>query len=175
MKQRLLFSFLGLMLGLGVLGLSLMSGKSGALASPSGMSAKEIYLGEILPDHIAYPFIVALDRFYLETTTPTERIHFEIKYSHRRLEYARALLEKGEGYQDLALSTLTKSQKYLLKAALEGEQIELSDSTQDLLIRALIYNIKEVEDLTHQFPDFQRSVLDGLREEEQLALNKLQS
>jgi len=75
----------------------------------------------------------------------------------------------------LALSTLTKSQKYLLQAFHDVYENDVSDSTTQLLIGALSFNIKEVEGLTHQFPDNQRTVLDNLREQQQAALDMLRS
>jgi len=175
MKTRLLLSFLAFLIGLGVISASLLNTPSGIAAGQTSISSKQMYIGEVLPDHVAYPVVAAMDRFYLETATPTERIHYEIKYSHRRLEYAKALLEKGEDKQDLALATVTKSQKYLIKASNEAEQIDLSDSTRDLLKRALMFNIREVKELTLKFPDYDRSVLDELRQQEQMLLDKLQS
>lgn len=174
MKTRLLLSFLGLCLGLGILVLSLFS-KSEISANQTGSSAKQIYMGEILPDHVAYPLIAGMDRFYLETATPVERIHFEIKYSHRRLEYAKALLEKGEARQDLALTTLTKSQKYLLKACREMDDVLVPDSTHQLLVRALAYNIDQMNEIVHSFPDYQRSIIDALRGEEEIRLEQLRN
>lgn len=176
MKTRLVLSFFAFLIGLGVIGTSLMNTSTGIAAGQTSISSKQMYLGEVLPDHVAYLVITIMDKFYLETATPTERIHYEIKYSHRRLEYAKALLEKGEDKQDLALATITKSQKYLIKAFSEAEQIvDLSDSTKDLLQRALIFNIREVKELTLKFPDYDRTVMDELRQQEQMMLDKLQS
>lgn len=174
MKLRLLLSVVGLLFGIGIISVSMMTSVNRPLAGNSSVADKEMYLGEVLPDHLGYPVVAAIDRFYLETANPTERIQYQVKYSHRRLYYTQSLLAKGEETKDLALSTLTKSQKYLLKACQELAQNEVDDSTTQLVIRALAYNINQVEDLTHQFPDSQRTIIDELRAQEQAALEQLQ-
>lgn len=171
LRSRFFFSSLFFLLGLGILLVSLMT-VGGVLAGDGSMTEMRFYSGEVLPDHVAYPAIMAMDRFYLETASPVERIYMQIEYANRRLYYSKALLEREERKNpDLALTTLTKAEKYVLAAAQETLALDSAPtSVTDLSKRSLQYHIDALEKMTLQFPDFQRSVLDQLREEEKALL-----
>lgn len=82
------------------------------------VSKKQFYFGEkVLPDHVLYPILMVIDRGLLAITTGESRIFLRIRLAQDRMVSAQKLLEKDE--ELLALSTLTKSQKYLILAAQE--------------------------------------------------------
>lgn len=174
MKLRLFLSFLAFAFGLGLVGVSLLT-TDAVEAGENDMSAKKLYMGQVLPDHIAYPLLMAMDRFYLETANDTERIYKQIEYSNRRLFYTQELLAQDDVEKlPLALSTLTKAEKYLIKASLESMELESADETvRDIVLRSLRYHRSELDKLAHKFTNSQRPILDELKTQEQALLEQL--
>lgn len=137
------------------------------------MSARELYWGEeILPDHVLYPAMMAIDRFQIEKAEPTERIYMEIVYAGRRLVYGQELLKKDKS--DLAVTTLTKSQKYLLQAGKET----LAHHTQNrelvaYVLKAYTFHQRELERVRPQISDPEFSPLVPLLEESAFVFDQL--
>ena len=70
---RLVLSSLALICGLSILGLSLTSAVTSVQSATGSFEAsnRRFYVNEeILPDHIAYPALMALDRAKLEAASP---------------------------------------------------------------------------------------------------------
>lgn len=139
------------------------------------MTSKRLYLGKVLPDHTLYPVLMALDRLQLETSSPTERIYLQLDYANRRLYYTQELLASNDTEkQAIALTTLTKAEKYLIQAVKELESLEeVDESLEQHVTKTLEFHYKELDKLIHRFPDYQRSPLDQLREEERNLLESL--
>ncbi len=121
MVLRLFFSVSALGLGAIIL--------LASLATPQKVSSdvygaqRQLYLGEeVLPDHVLYPALMAMDRMYLDQAEGVEKLHVQIQYAFRRLDHAEKLV-RDEQY-GLANTTLTKAQKYLnhaMQASLEQQ------------------------------------------------------
>ena len=74
-----------------------------------------LYFSEsILPDNILYPLLMARDKVWLLMTPRREQVFVKIEYAEDRYQSADQLLKTGE--EGLAVSTMTKSQKYMLEA-----------------------------------------------------------
>jgi hypothetical protein len=98
---------------------------------------------EILPDHSLYPLLMLVDRFRLEMADRERRVYLSVAYAKRRLFYATRLVEKCE--MSLALTTFTKSQKYLNEALIEVKELELTN-THDPSIEQLAFFVIEAVD-----------------------------
>lgn len=161
MKTRLLLSSLAFVFAVGILLTSLATASQVNSSGDKPETGHELYFNkEILPDHMLYPILMAEDRLKLETATTNDRIFLEIQYSNSRLEMSKQLLKENK--KDLAVSTLTKSLKYLEQAALESQQHNSPDSVKTLIVRAIEYNNKEISKIQSELPDPNRSSIQQL-------------
>ncbi len=174
---RLILSTVALFFGGLVLLISLAQDPTSVLSADGQYQAsqRQLYLGqEILPDHVAYPLLMTIDRVKLESQRPVERVYTQLDYASRRLEYAKLLLDKGN--QSLALTTATKGEKYLLHAGQEALDQDLDPSVKRAVWLALEYHTKELHSLKDRFSaDADRAVLDQLLTEGQVMSSRLQS
>ncbi len=169
---RLGISVFALTFGLSVVGVSLLT--AGTVASSEGerMSERTLYVNdEVLPDHVLYPLLMASDRLMLEFADDHEQLYVKIEYSERRLQYAHQLLEKGD--KETALSTLTKSQKYLLEVGQAVKEDNLQGGIRTRVLDELTYLDEQIEILSPQFTDEQIAVLDLLRSESKFLRDRL--
>jgi len=176
-KLRILFISSALFVAFAILGVSLTS-VSLVQSAGTGLAAgdKELYFeGEMLPDHIGYPVLMAVDRIRLESAPRLERVYMRTEYANRRLNYAQKLLEKDK--PELALATMTKAQKYILAASQEILHNELPPNAEQHVYKTLQYHIDAVQSLEDDFTPAQMAVLQRLNEEcrvvaEQLSHNQ---
>jgi len=165
---RFILSSLALFFGVLILAISFSTANSAM--SSEGMNAtstKQFYMGQtILPDHVAYPALMAMDRVRLELDTPHERIFTQIEFAHRRFEYSKALMEKGNLTE--SLSTLTKSQKYLTHAAQDALKVKASDSVKQYVLKTLSYYQDQLTRLKPGFGDAERPTIDDLIRDNQI-------
>jgi flagellin-specific chaperone FliS len=177
MKIRFVLSFVALVSAVSILFVSLSSASLHSVQSASGsfqQTRKQFYVSsKILPDHVAYPILMGIDRVRLESTTPVEQVYMKTAYANRRLESAKSLLEKGEN--ELAVSTLTKAQKYLLSAGNQVLDLEMSTSVTRHVLETIEFHIAETQQLAGQLSDRDRAVIDGLNEECGVMTSQLQS
>ncbi|MEA2056623.1 MAG: DUF5667 domain-containing protein [Patescibacteria group bacterium] len=167
-----IFSTVGLMIGLLIIAVSLMSANRIVSYSGTRVSCRKFYLSqEILPDHLFYPIIAGFDRVILWLAGNEEKIYLRTDYGQIRYKYAQGLLEKNK--KDLALTTLTKSQKYFNIAA--HEAINLSDSIElkKYVSSSLKENIKLTQEMVFEFTDDKRIIIDDLNNQNQLLVETL--
>jgi hypothetical protein len=174
MKIRLLLSSIAFVFGSGILLVSLFM--SASQVSSSGQNTNEdhnLYFNRtLLPDHVFYPALMVVDRIQLETASDYERVFKDIEYAHRRLEYAEELLVLGK--QDLALTTLTKAEKYLANAVLDAKAIQAPPSVMERIAKAIEYHDKRIKELSPQFTsDADRAVLDKHLSENEAILKSI--
>jgi hypothetical protein len=170
---RFIFSCLGLGFASLVLGISLLNG-SAVQSAGTGFEAtqKQLYLGDqMLPDHVAYPVLMALDRAKLEVSSPLERIYAQAEYANRRLEYSKALLEKDK--TALALTTLTKAEKYLIHATEEAIDGNAPTTVRNYVLKTIEFHSTEIKLLAPHFSDADRAVINQLLESNQLLIDRL--
>ncbi len=161
-----------------ILGISLLASNSEVWSTTGSFetSQKQLYWsGEMLPDHIAYPVLMAVDRAKIETAEPSDRIYLQLEYGQRRYESAEALLDKNKS--DLALTTMTKAQKYWLQAgqgALDN-RLEVSDTVRQFTLRTIEFYEAELQKTKQRFGDADRAVIDSNQEELRAVAAKLKT
>jgi len=172
---RLLIAPVALLAAGGILLVSLTSSVM-QVHSSTGLLNKSMYFDDqFLPDHITYPALMAIDRFRLESASPVERVYLQTEYANRRLTYALALFERGQA--DLAVSTLTKAQKYLLYAGLAVLDEHHSERLTTHVQKTIDYHIRKIElAMAEQaLSDSQRAAVDKLNEELRVMNGQLQT
>jgi hypothetical protein len=155
-----------------------ISSQSQMLNSGNFKNRKFYVQKEILPDHSLYPLLMVVDRLRLSMADRERRIYLLVAYSKRRLFYAIRLVEKEE--MVLALTTFTKSQKYLNQALLEAKNLKEesthSPSSEQLIffiLEGIDYHQKTVEKYSDHFSETDRSVLNNLNNETILLKSQL--
>ncbi|MGD9129612.1 MAG: DUF5667 domain-containing protein [Candidatus Woesebacteria bacterium] len=171
---RFIASIGALLFGIAIVAASLSSA-SIVQGQEETVSQKKLYWSQtILPDHIFYPFVAAADRIKLEIASPSEKPYLQIEYANRRLAYSKELLEKGN--QGLALTTLTKSQKYLIFAVQEAIDNDQAPAlTKKYLKDALEQHMTEVKNMISKFSASERDVIEKLCAETQTLKEQLES
>ena len=171
---RLLLSLCALGFGGLVLAVSLTSVPTAFSATGTNEASKrQLYWDTtVLPDHIAYPVLMAVDRAKLETSSELDQIYLQVEYGNRRIEYTQELLEKDN--TPLALSTLTKALKYLNSAGQDTLTLQAPENTTHYVLKTLQYHQDTVESMKRSFPDADRVVLDQLKNDNQIIIGRLQ-
>jgi hypothetical protein len=161
-----------LLLGVLVVAISLFSANNQTYPGETS-SRKYLYIStEILPDHLLYPVLMVVDKAALSSAkTPSELVRIQVNYAYRRLNSAKTLAAKQK--PGLALSTLTKSQKYLNQAAQEA-LIAGSLADRQIVIRAIAHQSQQITQFTDQQVAHNADVT-HLRDEAEALLNQLQS
>ncbi|MBW7955233.1 hypothetical protein H3C66_00705 [Patescibacteria group bacterium] len=174
MRTRFLFSLLGLGFGSSILIISLFSATQVSSTGGQAASESKLYFShQVLPDHSLYKVIMAMDRLQLETATPQEQIFIKIEYAHRRLDYAKALLQKEN--EELAMTTLLKSQNYLNQATQDALASDVDASMKERIAKAIAYHSKELVELAPQLTDAHRAQLDQILKEHDLLMSELRA
>ena len=116
MKKLLLLRSLGLLVGIGIVSVSLLMARTVNSNGDESSSHKQLHLGDtVLPDHTLYPFLMAVDRSRLLAASRVDRLPLLVSYGQRRLDLACRLVEEDK--PELATTTLLKAHHYLLQAA----------------------------------------------------------
>lgn len=174
MRVRLLMSLLGLVFGSSVLLISLFSATQVSSNGGQAASQSKLYFSQqILPDHSLYKVLMAMDRLQLETASPYEQMFMKVEYANRRLDYAKALLEKNE--EEIAVSTLLKAQNYLNQAAVDAIKQNAESSVKERIAKAVTYHSTEVRALSPQLTDAHRAELDAVLSEHDAMIIQLRS
>lgn len=115
-KRKIFLAILATLFGIFIFISSLFSYSQRTDFSNEKVSSKKLYFSKrILPDHIFYPLLMIADKSLLSISSEESKIFLRIRLAQDRMISSKSLLEKGE--ESLALTTLTKSQKYLILAA----------------------------------------------------------
>ena len=99
-------------------------------------------------------------------------VYLQLQYSNSRLNFSEKLLDKDN--KDLAFSTLTKSQKYLIKAAVVGLENELSKQEINVIVEAIERQHLLVQKLLPSFSESQTATIEQLLAETDILKVKLQ-
>ncbi len=158
-KPQFWVSLIAFIFGLGMVIISLNT--SVPTGYPEFESHRQFYLDNtILPDHIVYPVLMIVDRAQLEATSFPDRLWLQAEYGWRRLDYAHKLLEKDK--PDLALTALTKSQKYFLNASQEVLDMETTDEVKLLMLKHLTAYLSESKMVADGFEGANKAVSEHL-------------
>ena len=142
-SRRLLY-LLTTALGFFILLNSFYSASKAALADTYLVKSRRFYVQrEILPDHSLYPLLMAADKFRLSVADRDRRVYLLAAYANRRLFYAQQLLKKEE--LALAVTTLTKAEKYLLQALNELQSMRLRDGHQQQYYQLAFFVLDSVD------------------------------
>jgi len=121
-KVNILISIAAIFFGFFVFTTSLIMASQGDSSNSDKVSKKTLYFGRVLPDHSLYPVLMVFDKGLVSLSSEKAEISLRIKMAQDRMVSSQMLLEKGN--EPLALSTMTKSQKYLILAAQNFLQLE---------------------------------------------------
>ena len=126
------------------------------------------YPGKILPDSFLWPVKAIRDKLWLFITTDKlKKIELKILFADKRLGGAITLFDRGKN--EIALSTLTKAEKYLEEASLDEEALRVSGKgySVDVLTRLAYSSLKHYElliDLENKIPDDMKATLISFRQ-----------
>jgi len=170
---RIFLSITALLFGVVVVGTSLSSASQVHSQEETKVSSKTLYFDEeILPDHLLYPFLAASDKARLELATPEDRIYLQLVYGQRRFEYAQSLLKKDN--HALAVTTLTKSQKYFNLAAQSSLDNKFSLQLKKYVLNSLNYHLKAVQESLDNFDPNEKTVIEKLMNESKALKDQLE-
>lgn len=157
-----------------ILATSLMTANKISVGDGSRLMTRRMYVGEaILPDHVLYPALMIGDRVKLETASTENQVLLRVEYADRRFRYARELLEKEQPV--LALTTLTKSQKYLFAASNEilANPSAFDTETIATVTQALDHSMYRLELFDETYQGDGESVVKDLLLESSVLLQKM--
>lgn len=126
------------------------------------------YPGKTLPDSPFWPLKALRDKFWLLiTTNDSKKIELKILFADKRLGGAVTLFDRGKN--EIALSTLTKAEKYLEDASLSEERLRTSgkSNSNEVCLRLANASLKHYEvllDLETKVPDDMKSVIISSRQ-----------
>jgi len=100
-------------------GKTLASTPPANLPTPSSVDYFLTYPG-VLPGNFLYPLKMVRDRIWLFLTTdPLQKAQTLLLFADKRLGAGKVLIEKGK--KDLGITTLSKAEKYLERALIQGK------------------------------------------------------
>ncbi|MBP7768857.1 hypothetical protein KA082_03425 [Candidatus Woesebacteria bacterium] len=155
---------------------SLLTANKQSLGDTSRVLGRRIYVGRtILPDNVLYPFVMVMDRLRLETAADDQKIFLKLEYAQRRFEYAVALADRHN--QSLALTTLTKSQKYLFSAATQilEDPAATTVETKQLMAKALDHSLYRLELFSGKFGADPSGIITDLEQQTTVLLHEINS
>lgn len=137
---------------------------SGGEPRTEQQSLQKLFRNEWIPGHPLYPLLMLRDRIAVWTTSnDLQRAMLFAELSEQRFLSVSLLLERRE--TGLALSTLSKSQAYLLRAGEEVMRLEQSPETvhvQQSLLKQVISFEERMRTLKDTLDDTQKMRLDAL-------------
>jgi hypothetical protein len=165
-------SLLAFSFGALVVGVSLSNANQSFIEKDCESGRSKIYFGqEILPDHLLYPVLMIRDRAKLKSLGPDQSVYLQLQYAKKRLSFVEVLIERGN--QELAFSTLTKSQKYLIKAAVAGLENEFSLQEKNIIVETIESQQVLVLRLLANFSESQVATIEQLLAETDILKTKL--
>lgn len=114
------------------------------------------------PDNPAYPLRMVHDQVRLFITPDSQKPKLQFELATDRLDSAEKLIARKR--LTLALSTLTKSTKYVLSAVVKINETspKASNPTRALAERQISHQIEALKRLKPSFSDEQKAVIDRL-------------
>lgn len=161
-------------LGVVILLLSLMTANSLTTTNDKlPIEGWKFYLGrEILPDNILYPLLMVKDRLQHDQAEPIDQVTLKLEYAEKRYQTSQELVARDQF--PLAISTLTKSQKYMISAGYQILSLEQINQDQLQSIRdALDHSIYRIDAFSANYPGQDLGALNQLREDSRVLLSKI--
>lgn len=157
-----------------ILLVSLVAANSTLAGDRTRLMSRKIYFSKtILPDNIFYPFMMISDRIKLATAGNEQKVLLQVEYAQRRSGYAVQLLEKKQPV--LALTTMTKSQKYLFTA---GNQVladpgAFSTETVETVAQTMAQSLPSLAKFKQNYTGTDAQTIDDLSRETEIIYQKL--
>lgn len=172
-KTKVVTSTLALLIGVLIFGTSLLMASQVRSKDFPRVSERRLYFSNrILPDHLLYPVLMIADRVILNLTFGDEKIYVKLGMAEDRLKSAKILLEKNQ--EELALSTMTKSQKYLFSAANDFlQESDQSEAVKQDLLASLIHNYNEMKECRNNFEVIDTTPISDLLTESEALISQL--
>lgn len=122
------------------------------------------------PDHPLYPLLMVRDRVRLVLAPPAQKPLIKLEYADARLKSAERLIARGRF--SLAMSTITKAEKYVLSAAEDIVRLypRANSPQHGKLIETIRTHEKALFAMKSSFSDEQRAVIDQLLAELSIVL-----
>ncbi len=168
------FRFCLLCVGIAVLAVSLIAANRSLTGGVDRAITRTLYFGRpVLPDHVFYEVFMASDRVQYLAAPQNQKVLLAIKYAERRYQTGQLLL--FEGQNELALTTFSKSQKYLFLAAelLAEHKEELPQETRELVLASLEHSTYRLQLLIEEHPELGTGELSSLLEQTIPVIKKL--
>lgn len=155
-----------------ILAASLVSSNRAMSGTKQRLSTLEFYWGtQLLPDHPFYLVLMARDRATLWLASSEREPQLRLQFAEKRFQTARTLAQQQKN--DLAISTLSKSQIYVLDAARQLEVKGMTAAQREALRSVLDHSLYRLELFNQQYPELDTSMLQSLREETAGRLGRL--
>jgi len=164
-KSQIWLSVASFFLGMLVIAISINSSVQTIYpTSQLQASHRHFYLSNtILPDHVAYPLLMMVDKIQLEITPFPDRLWLQAEYGWRRLDYVHQFLDKDN--HALALTAFTKSQKYFLNATQETLDANTTDEVKLMMLKHFTAYLWEAEAIVDSFEGADKAVVEHLIKE----------
>ncbi|MBT3249587.1 MAG: hypothetical protein HN846_02930 [Candidatus Pacebacteria bacterium] len=164
-KPQVWLAIISFLFGVLVIAISINSSVSAIYpTSESQASHRQFYLNNtILPDHVAYPLLMIVDKAQLEMTPFPKRLWLQAEYGWRRLDYAHQFLDQDNSV--FALTALTKSQKYFLNATQETLDTDTTNEVKLMMLKHFTAYLWEAESLADRFDGADKAVVEHLIKE----------
>lgn len=153
--------------------------------SPSPLAASDIeidydlpYPGRVHPDSVLWPLKATRDRaLMLVTVNPKKKVELRIMLADKRLASAESLFRRSK--PELAVSTLSKAEKYLEDAMIqEGAARKNKEDTTEVLEKLNTASLKHREVIKELFniaPEDAKSEIDKIEELSQKVFSQSQT
>ncbi len=175
-KNFVLFRFGLLFLGCFILFVSLIAANRNVTGNLGRAMTRRLYFGrQPLPDHVFYEAFMAADRVQYLLATKEDRVLLALAYAERRFQAAQMLFNDNQN--ELALSTLGKSQKYLFLAA---ESVLVAPDSYDHTTRTAVrdavhHSVYRLQLVQKEQPDEDTSEIGNLLDQSHSILQQLDS
>lgn len=129
----------------------------------------KFYLGrDILPDNILYPVLMIRDKVKLDSALPEEQVVLKLQYAEERFHTVEELLKRDQGIR--AVSTLTKSQKYIISAGYQALELEFTEDELQQVRNAVDHSMYRLDTFLNENPEHNQPITTQLREETRILL-----
>jgi hypothetical protein len=159
--------------GLVILLLSLLTANNLQMSGgPTTGEQWKLYFGrDILPDNILYPLLMIRDRARLDSLSPDQQVALKLEYAQERYKTSEALAQQKQIL--LAISTLTKSQKYVISAGYQALELGFNKDQLQHVRNAVQDSTNRLDTFSKDHPSYDLSIIIQLKEETRVLMLQL--
>lgn len=139
--------------------------REGLSSMSAGERLKQLFTPPILPDHPLYVLGMISDRLDLWLADPQERFLLKLEFAKVRLSTAQVLVTRGR--LGLAVTTISKAEKYIISAAEEIQNLPaaLQESARLRLVNTIETHEQILMAMKPAFTGPQQATIDRLIEQ----------